>query len=45
MKMLLSVVVNLLSSINGTQSAPQAASPLLYHGGASSPHDSSISRR
>jgi len=34
--MLLSVVVNLLSSINGTQSAPQAASPLVHHGGTSS---------
>jgi len=30
--MLLSIVVNLLSSINGTQSALQAASPLVYHG-------------
>ena len=27
--MLLSIVVNLLSSINGTRSAPQAASPLV----------------
>jgi len=27
--MLLSIVVNLLSSINGTQSASQAASPLI----------------
>jgi len=32
LKMLLSTVVNLLSSINGTQSAPQAASPLLHPG-------------
>jgi len=29
LKMLLSIVVNLLSSINGTRSAPQAASPLV----------------
>ena len=33
--MLLSIVVNLLSSIYGTQSAPQAASPLVHHGGTS----------
>jgi len=37
--MLLSIVVNLLSSVNGTQSASQAASPLLRHGGATQPHD------
>ena len=30
--MLLSIVVNLLSTVNGTQSAPQAASPLVHHG-------------
>jgi len=39
--MLLSIVVNLLSSVNGTQSASQAASPPLHHGGATQPHDSS----
>jgi len=32
--MLLSILVNLLSSVNDTQSAAQAASPLPYHGGA-----------
>jgi len=37
--MLLSIVINLLSSVNGTQSASQAASPLLHHGGATQPHD------
>jgi len=36
--MLLSIVVNLLSSVNGTQSA----SPLLHHGGGSISIDSSI---
>jgi len=35
--MLLSIVVNLSSSVNGTQSASQAASPLLHHGGATQP--------
>jgi len=40
--MLLSIVVNLLSSVNGTQSASQAASPLLHHGGATQPHDCSM---
>jgi len=30
--MLLSIVVNLLSTVNGTQSAPQAALPLVHHG-------------
>jgi len=29
---LLSIVVNLSSIVNGTQSAPQAASPLDHHG-------------
>ena len=43
--MLLSIVVNLLSSVNGTQSASQAASPLLHHGGATQPHDSSSPTR
>ena len=42
--MLLSIVVNLLSSVNGTQSASQAASPLLHHGGATQPHDCSWCR-
>ena len=39
--MLRSIVVNLLSSINGTQSAPQAASPLVSFM-ATSPLDSSL---
>jgi len=39
--MLRSIVVNLLSSINGTQSAPQAALPLVSFM-ATSPLDSSL---
>ena len=40
--MLLYFVVNLLSTVNGTQSALQAASLLLHHGGGSISIDSSI---
>ena len=40
--MLLSIAVNLSSTVNGTQSASQAASLLLHHGGGSISIDYSI---
>ena len=43
--MLLSIVVNLSYTVNGTQSAPQAASPLVPHGGTSVLDTSTVKRR